>query len=717
VAGVPLDYEERVYAGVLGKIIGVYLGRPFEGWTHERIEAELGEITCYVNDRPGVTLKNRTLVVSDDDISGTFVFARALRDAGLDPSADDVAAAWLNYLVEERTVLWWGGLGNSTEHTAYLRLLAGERPPSTGSAARNGTVVSEQVGAEIFVEGLALTCPGDPELAAELAARAASVSHDGEALHGARVIAALVAGAFVETDMGRLLDTASGLIPKDSLLRRVIDDVRDWSAGTADWRDTRRRIAERYGYDRFGGNCHVIPNHALVICALAHSAGEFAPALTIINTSGWDTDSNAGNVGAITGVRGGLAGLSGTTAGVDWRGPVADRMYLPSADGGAAITDAATEALALAAHGRARHGDRPVVPKGGARFHFALPGSVQGFTADDPHVAVTNTECRLTIRSGARAVAVTTATFIPADAETAPIYGLQASPTLHSGQRVRAVVRNEDGSPALACRLIARAYGAGDELDTYGGDPVGLAPGSDTELTWTVPDTGGQPIAAVGVEIVPESGPGKLSLDRLTWDGAPDVTLVRPRPSTAPADAMANGATPSALGGAMWRRAWVDAVDRFDARWPESFRLVQNRGTGMIIHGNRGWRDYVVTADVTPHVAAAVGLAARVQGVRRYYAVELAGDGVRLVRHLGGREVLAQRRLPWTFGTTYHLALRVVGDRLEASVDDVTISCTDPAAATALDCGAIALLVTEGRTATDAVRIRPLDSTEKGTQP
>ena len=29
----PADYEERVYAGVLGKIIGVYLGRPFENWT------------------------------------------------------------------------------------------------------------------------------------------------------------------------------------------------------------------------------------------------------------------------------------------------------------------------------------------------------------------------------------------------------------------------------------------------------------------------------------------------------------------------------------------------------------------------------------------------------------------------------------------------------------------------------------------------------------
>ena len=46
----PEDYVERVYAGVLGKIIGVYLGRPFEGWTYERILEELGEIEYYVNE-------------------------------------------------------------------------------------------------------------------------------------------------------------------------------------------------------------------------------------------------------------------------------------------------------------------------------------------------------------------------------------------------------------------------------------------------------------------------------------------------------------------------------------------------------------------------------------------------------------------------------------------------------------------------------------------
>ena len=45
------EYEEKVYSGVLGKIIGVYLGRPFEGWWYDRIIKELGPINYYVNDK------------------------------------------------------------------------------------------------------------------------------------------------------------------------------------------------------------------------------------------------------------------------------------------------------------------------------------------------------------------------------------------------------------------------------------------------------------------------------------------------------------------------------------------------------------------------------------------------------------------------------------------------------------------------------------------
>src|SRR5262245_53520780 len=277
----PSDYVERVYAGVLGKIIGVYLGRPFEGWSYERIMAELGEVWYYVNDRRDAKLRNNVLVVTDDDISGTFGFLRAMPDYGnsLDLTPAQIGQSWLNYIIERRAILWWGGMGNSTEHTAYLRLKNGIQAPRSGSIALNGQVVAEQIGAQIFVDGWAMIAPANPELAADLARRAGSVSHDGEAIYGAQVLAAMEAQAFVECDTNKLLDCGLSFIPGDSLIARLIHDIRDWHSRESDWRKTRERIAADYGYDKYGGNCHIVPNHALIILGLLYGEDDFQKSL------------------------------------------------------------------------------------------------------------------------------------------------------------------------------------------------------------------------------------------------------------------------------------------------------------------------------------------------------------------------------------------------------------------------------------------------------
>ena len=109
----PPDYEERVYAGVLGKLIGVYLGRPFEQWTWEEIEERLGEVDDYVTGHPAIEPAKRALplVVTDDDVSGTFTFLRALADYGYarELTPVQIGQTWLNYVVEERSTHWWGG--------------------------------------------------------------------------------------------------------------------------------------------------------------------------------------------------------------------------------------------------------------------------------------------------------------------------------------------------------------------------------------------------------------------------------------------------------------------------------------------------------------------------------------------------------------------------------------------------------------------------------
>jgi hypothetical protein len=55
-------------------------------------------------------------------------------------------------------------------------------------------------------------------------------------------------------------------------------------------------------------------------------------------------------------------------------------LYLPTADGGRAITDAVTETYHIVNIGRALANEPPLAPKDGARFHWELPGACKAFT-------------------------------------------------------------------------------------------------------------------------------------------------------------------------------------------------------------------------------------------------------------------------------------------------------------------------------------------------
>jgi len=694
-------YLEKVYAGVLGKIIGVYLGRPFEGWSYERILKELGEVDYYVHDKCSVPL-----IVTDDDISGTFTFIRALEDHGKDDiSAEQIGNSWLNYLVEKRTVLWWGGLGNSTEHTAYLRLKHGIPAPLSGSEATNGKTVAEQIGAQIFIDGWAMVCPGDPEKAADLAKRAASVSHDGEAIYGAQVIAAMESMAFINNDLNVLLDTALVLIPRDSIIYRLITDLRNWRIVEPDWKIARERITAYYGYDRYGGNCHMVPNHALIHLGLLYGDDNFQKSLMITNTSGWDTDCNSGNIGCILGIKNGLAGIGDVP---DWRGPVRDRLYLPTADGGRCVSDAVIETYKLVNIQRKINGLQPLRPKNGARFHFELPGSLQGFRSEAGSDVLLNNvkghslegERSLEIKFrhfdpviGAR---ILTNTYVPQEDMQMGGYGVLASPTLYTGQTIQArVTADEQITAAVTCRLSLSVYGVNDNIEKYHGPDVLLKPGESTLLEWSLVylfHLTGKPIVDVGIEIISqETVEGSLYLDFLTWEGTPNVVFKRPgHPGTA------------------WKKSWINGVDHFESG-QEAFRLIQDEGRGLIIQGCREWNDYQVSADVTPHMVKAAGIAGRVQGMRRYYAFLLCGDGTaRLIKMDDREKVLAERNTGWRIGEGANLSLKMKGNHLTAYWDGFVVFDLDDTDSPISE-GAIALVIEEGRTATEGVSIFPVD--------
>ena len=160
----------------------------------------------------------------------------------------------------------------------------------------------------------------------------------------------------------------------------------------------------------------------------------------------------------------------------------------------------------------------------------------------------------------------------------------------------------------------------------------------------------------------------------------------------------------------MWRRAWVNGLDQWDHGAPETYRLIQNRGTGLLIQGTQEWTDYRVSATITPHLIARAGIAARVGGMRRYYALLLCEGGTaQLVKALGGETVLAETKIGWSLYQPYDLALEVAGPRIAASVDGRILFEMEDGEAPLLH-GAVALVVTEGRVGTDAVVVAPAAS-------
>jgi hypothetical protein len=286
----------------------------------------------------------------------------------------------------------------------------------------------------------------------------------------------------------------------------------------------------------------------------------------------------------------------------------------------------------------------------------------------------------------------TTATFIPPDSlNTNSSYDILASPTLHSGQTVRAVVAADAANTLpVDVQLITRIYGVNDAIETIRGPIQTIAGTQQTTLSWRMPDTGGAPILQVVLEVtsMPRAN-GTIYLDQMTWDGTPTANLGRPT-----------------FANTLWRRAWVDATDLFDHRWPDPIRIAHNRGTGLLLQGTADWRDYTVQADIIPHLLANGGLVARAQGLTRYYALQFVhGGSVELIaQHDAERVVLARVTYDWQQERQYTLRMQVIGSDIVATIDGgPTLTATD----TRYAHGAVGLVVTEGRLICNAVMIRP----------
>lgn len=654
---------ERIYSGFIGKAIGVRLGAPVEPtiWSYERIRDTYGEVTEYLRD-----FKN---FAADDDTNGPVYFIRALRDYGLGATTEEVGKTWLNYAAEEHGMYWWGGFGNSTEHTAYQNLRAGIPAPQSGSIAQNGTTVAEQIGGQIFIDSWGWVHPADPKTAAEASARAASVAHDGEGLNGARFCAAAIAQAFVAKSIEEVIETGLATIPADSIYARVSRAVlRFHDSNPNDWRACRDMLTAEWGYDRYPGVCHIIPNAGVLVMALIYGQGDLPRTVEIATMAGWDTDCNAGNAGAIVGT------LQQVQPGWDkYRKPINDFVVASGVTGTINVVDIPSFAreltvLALRLQGR----EAPALwvedfERRGVRFDFDAPGATHGFRTEpfnqisvkasaERHTenAKGSLEILLDRLERGQGGRIFWKPFYRRSDFDDERYRPMFTPLADDGQTVKFKLWldpwNGDGNLRVA-PYVRRAMT--DTIQETGAWHVPSASGWQ-DYEFTIPDGNGEAVDEIGI-LVEYFGRlkflGRLFLADFTVSGK--------------------------------GRAVIDPAKEVH-EWGGITRFTWNRGHWSLqqgrIHahtatdadawtGNAYLRDVSVIAELQPLSGASHLVVARAQGTSRFYAAGFENGEAVILLENHGTTILARSPFRIEYGRSYAVDLTVEGGKLTLSVD------------------------------------------------
>ena len=665
----PGNYEERVYAAVLGKCIGVRLGAPVEAqsWTYERIRAVYGEnIHGY--------LRPYRVFGADDDVNGPAYFFQVLEEKD-DPQLMDFAHAWVDFVREGKGFFWWGGVGKSTSHTSYHLIRSGAPLPLKREDLRGLKDEDESVGGQIFVDFLGLALPGQEQRAAELGGRLAAVAHFDDGVSGGRFMAAANAAAFDSDTVEEIVLRALRTIPEEGDYARVTKAVLDFFHQHPErWQDCRNMLEKEWGYDRYSGVCPMIPNAGICVMALLYSGGDLNRGVEIATLAGWDTDCNAGNVGSILGAFGGLNPIDAC-----YREPFHDTAILSGVSGEINQCDLPSLAKRIARRGFELLGQP--VPETlraaeGLYFDFELPGSTHGMLVSNPFVLQLSNSGERSFRGKRSLQAVfnrlqkgmetrlyfktfyTRAEF--EDGRYSPVF----SPRIYPGQRLSMQIFMEKWGGTEPLRLRPYVRTAFDHRD-YEGEDFRLENGRWQEIAFRIPEVDGGIIEEAGLRVFSDSVNtgeasrdfGRFFVDEIRVTGAPEYWL-----DFAQSRVELGNLTPFAHNRGQWTLEG-DAIRAQCGECAQSF-------TGAYATG-----DVTLSCRTTPLEGGAC-LLVRGMGTLRHVLAGLTEPGKAGIL-LGGPEgyrPLAEVAFEWQPGQSYELKAAARGQNVALWIDGQKIA-------------------------------------------
>jgi ADP-ribosylglycohydrolase len=320
---------DRVHGAWLGRAAGCLLGKPVEKIPREGIRAiaeatgnwplagyftEVGlpeDIAARYpwnrRSRPTSLVENIDGMPEDDDLNFPLIALDLLERVGAGFTTDDVAQSWLASLP--------GGRVFTAERIAYRNLLDGHEPEVAGEI---GNPFRDWIGAQIRTDLYGWVSPGDPERAARLAHTDARLSHGRNGVYGAAFAAAASAAAVVASSVDEVIEAGLSVVPAGSRYAAAIRRGAELGRGALSDEEAIDAIHADYGHLHW---VHVLNNSALLAFALTRSGGDFARAITLAVSGGWDTDSTGATAGSICGALAGASALPEL-----WIAPLRNRL-------------------------------------------------------------------------------------------------------------------------------------------------------------------------------------------------------------------------------------------------------------------------------------------------------------------------------------------------------------------------------------------------------
>ena len=180
----------------------------------------------------------------------------------------------------------------------------------------------EWIGAQIRGDYYGYINPGNPEAAAEMAWRDASISHVKNGIYGEMFASAMIAAAAVTDDMEKIVAEGLAQIPSTSRLFESVSEVVEKYKNGETMEEILQYVRGKYDEHTEYGWCHTIPNAMIVAASLLLGGGYYAKSICLAVEAAYDTDCNGATVGSVVGMAKGISAIPDY-----WRKPIKNTLH------------------------------------------------------------------------------------------------------------------------------------------------------------------------------------------------------------------------------------------------------------------------------------------------------------------------------------------------------------------------------------------------------